>query len=496
MAELNNRLPQIQMGYNGIKNTGRRQAPRQATYSSEDDILAGTDREKLVATTQDQRRNMAVLAWMVRKHLDHVTQFTFQAKTGNAETDKRLEELIAWASRRGNFEVTGRHSRDSYTRLLEGHRVVDGDIFTYFLKSGEVQGIEGGRVATPTDRRSLPPSLRKDNLINGVKIDKNGKALAYAINDRKGGRLVFNRLIPARHIAPLAYYDRFDQVRGISPLSAAINRMQDYEETCEAVRIKEKMHALFGIAITREVQGSDDGWSNTDRSTGNAAGSGTANNDYDFEIRSGMKVEMNPGDKIDTIESKTPSNESQSFMNMMIQVSMLCLDIPISFYDSRKSSYIAKRADILDYCNSIKQKQEGILEVLNRWASWKIAMFIEQGLIDAPQGIDLFKWEFVAKGSPVLDKQKENQADLQAIAGGLTSHQRVAKERGVDAMEILDEMSEYQQRAKELQVQVQLGDPGANFLGIVNGQLLDDLEDIDPGEEDADADNENTQDDE
>ena len=484
MAELQNAKPQIQLGYNAIKNTGRRQAPRQATYSSEDDILAGNDREKLVATTQDQRRNMGVMAWLIRKHLDHTTQFIFQAKTGNPETDARLEELIKWSSRRGNFEVTGRHSRDSYMRLLEGHRVVDGDVFTHFLKSGEVQGIEGGRIATPTDRRSLAPSLRKDNIINGVKVDKNGKALGYVVNNRKGGRLIFNTMLKARNIVPLGYYDRFDQIRGISPLTSAINKMQDLEESIDAVLIKEKMHAMLGIAITRDVQGADDGWTNTDRSTGNAAGSGTANNNYDFDIRNGMKLEMNPGDKIDVIESKTPSNESQMFMNLMIQIAMLAVDIPVSFFDSRKSSYIAKRADILDYQNSIKQKQEGLIEVLNAWTSWKFKQYIDQDLIEPVKDINLYKWEWVPRGAPVLDKQKENQADLQAIAGGLTSPQRVAKERGMDVMEILDEIAEYQAAARDKEVQIQLGDPGANFLGIVNGQRVDDLDGIDTDTDD------------
>jgi capsid protein len=285
---------------------------------------------------------------------------------------------------------------------------------------------------------------------------------------------------------PLGYYDRFDQVRGISPLTSAINKIQDLEESIDAVLIKEKMHAMLGIAITRDVQGANDGWANTDRTTGNTAGSGTANNDYDFEIRNGMKLEMNPGDRIDVIESKTPSNESQSFMALMIQIAMLAVDIPVSFFDSRKSSYIAKRADILDYQNSIRHKQEGMIQLLNTWTEWKLRSFIDQDLIEPIKDINLYKWEWIPRGAPVLDSQRENAADLQAISGGLTSPQRVAKERGVDAMEILDEIAEYQSAARSKEVQIQLGDPGSNFLGIVNGQVIGDLAPAD-GDEDTDT---------
>jgi len=47
-------------------------------------------------------------------------------------------------------DVSGRHSRQRFVRLMEQRRTVDGDMFMLKVASGHVQAIEGDRVRTPS----------------------------------------------------------------------------------------------------------------------------------------------------------------------------------------------------------------------------------------------------------------------------------------------------------------------------------------------------------
>jgi len=398
---------------------------------------------------------------MVRKHLDYVTRFRFQPVTGDADLDDQLERLMDWRGRASNWDVCGRHNRQRFMRLLEASRVIDGDVGTILLSSGLLQAIEGDRITWPTSG-TPPASYNRDDWIHGIKTTTTGANASYMVCNRSGQGLVFNRAVRANNMHFLAYYDRFDQVRGISPLASALNTITDLYETLDYTRIKSKMHAMLGVFLARQPVDTDsDGFQYSDQDDGEAPDSNT--DAYDFELQPGLKIEGLPGDTIQTIESKNPSQEFQDFTALMIQIAILALDLPFTQFDSRKSSYSAQRQDLLAYQKSVRQKQDDLREFLDRTTAWDIARWNATGLLQLPSGMlprDV-KWHWVSEGNPWLDPMKEVGANIQAVSAGFTTRDNICREvYGTRFIDVVEQLGREEALAEENSATLAIGQPG------------------------------------
>jgi capsid protein len=461
-------------GYDGIVDKKRRKAPSTVT-ASEDQILKGSDRRKAIATPREQRRNNVLAAWAIRKHLDYVSHFTFQAQTSSKEYNQQLESLVRWWSRPKNCDIAGRHSLRKYTRLVEASRTVDGDIGVMRLRSGHIQAIEGDRIATPTSGTIPTDKMRlKDqkNLQNGVLLNNAGAARSYVVLKRKNNSktLEFDRIVRATNMDLVAYYDRFDQVRGISPLMTALDTFADILEVQEYQRIKQKISSLFGTVIKRNLTDDNDGFNYTDD------GSDTTGNNprYDYELKTGMKLELDINDDLDLVESKTPGGSFIDFQTMCIHLALLALDMPMTMFDSRQSSYSAQRQDILNYQRSSKNKQEDLQEFLDTLVAWKLRQWIAQGLIGPPPGSaagninapvgTAQNWIWRPCGVPWIDPLKEITAYNAGISSGLLSRKEAKSLMGCTDQTIdqtFDELAEEEESAVERGITIQVAMPGA-----------------------------------
>ena len=429
-------------GYNAVADSRHRTTPV-TTSKSEDKILDISDRRKLVATARQQRRNHAILAWALRLHCDMVSRFTFQARTKDTAFNEALERLVRIRSLPRNCDVRGRWNLTEYMRILEMCRVVDGDVGSIFLRDGRLQGIEGDRIAYPT-KGGLPADKYRDwSFTNGVhKAATDGHPLHYIVCNREayggtnragGSELVFDRMVNARNLYLLGYFDRFDQERGISPLSSSLNTVQDLAECWSFALQKMKLHAVLGVFFKRQAPAEADfGYNATDDDddTNTAA-------TYDFDIRGGaIKVEGLPGDDVSTFESRQPSEEFQSYSAMMIQDAIASLDIPITFWDSRRSSYVAQRQDLIRYGKSIKAKQDMPRAFLDQLTAWDISRWLAQTdaagapMLTLPSGISSIadvEWEWVPDGLSLLDPLKEVQAAGLAVSYGFTARDDICR---------------------------------------------------------------------
>ena len=71
----------------------KRQAPT-GLLRSEDAELLPNDRRKLLSASRDLHRNFSFAAWMIRRHLDYVSSFSFQCRSGNPALDGQVERLM------------------------------------------------------------------------------------------------------------------------------------------------------------------------------------------------------------------------------------------------------------------------------------------------------------------------------------------------------------------------------------------------------------------
>ena len=428
-------------GYDGADTSGNHRRPAPTQTASEDTHLDARKREILGANTRDILRQYSLLGWLVRRHLDFVVDFSLKFQTADAGWNRAAEQWFAEVGKPFNFSADGRHSFDRALRISEACRVLDGDVFWLKIKGGanrgKIQFIEADRVAL--SRSEVPRADDPAAWINGVKVDpRTGKAMAYAVCNRIGrSRKQLDRIVSARSILPLGYYSyRFDQVRGISPLACAVNQLRDLYEVQNYEVVKAKLGALLGVAIMRETGVAD----------GPTLGEATDDGDgqpptIDFAHLGPFQLELEPGEKAEILESRTPSAQTMAFMQQLVDSTLLALDIPASFFDVARTNYFGSRAALLIYLLSCDEKIRDLKLFQTDYLNWRLGIALEDGEITLPpgQGFDFVKFEFIEGGVPYWKPVDEAKGTAMQVAMGLQSPRRAARELGRDYETLIDE---------------------------------------------------------
>ena len=457
--------PSPKAGYDAVVDKKKRTQPGSNT-KSEDSYLTATQRRKMSAITHDQLRNFSLVGWMVRKQIDYVSRFGFQADTGDTGLDAEVEAFMVEAQYASAFDVTGRFNRQKFVSVNECLRILDGDMFGLKIASGHMQGIEGDRVRKARD---LPEQWQKPDLnwAHGIVLNAFGKPSYYCICKRDGSQLRFDKMVRAHNVIPLSYIWRHDQWRGVSPLASAVALAQDTYETLDFAALKVKLHTLFGAWVKTKNPGGpdnvagmptvDDGTAETETDEGT-----TLSKEWKrFKPGAPAMFELAEDEEMGVIESSTPSFEFQGFTELEVHIILLALDIPFTFWDSRKSSYTARLGDNQQYMISAATKQEEQRSWHHLWTRWRLDLAINRDrLIRLPRGMDLsdMRWRWDATTPyPWTDMLKERKADMMAVQAGFNSPQRICRSRGVDHFEIIDEIARAREYAESKGVVLDFG---------------------------------------
>lgn len=418
--------------YDGAQTSDRRFSPT-TRLKSTDQILSPVKRKRLTAAARDLQRNFAVAAWAIRRHLDYVSRFSFEPKTGDKSLDAELRALMEWFGRPYNCDVTGRHNLSSLIRMAEERRLVDGDCFFIKLSNGQLQAIESDRVRDPE-------KITDEDWVHGIQVNRGGRSQRVAIwrRDKTGG-YDFERSVPSKNVYHLGYFQRFDQVRGVSPLAPAINTLRDCYESYDYALAKLKVSQMFGLVLSRENAGGFSDVTKDDDVTGG----------YKVDFGKGpVMLDLDPGDEASIIESRNPSNEFQNFSQQMISLSLKSVDIPYSFFDEGYTNFFGSRSAFIHYEKACKVKQQQLSELLNHITGWRMKLFIADGTLRLPRRMTLgdLNWEWVADGTPWWNPLQEINADIAAINSGLKSRSMVVRERhGKEFRDVVDQLRDEQQ---------------------------------------------------
>ncbi|MBX3444263.1 MAG: phage portal protein [Planctomyces sp.] len=416
------------LGYDATEPSQRRKPPS-AVITSEDATLGRRKRDALIGAAQDVSRNFAVAAWAVRKHLDYVTEFDFHCRSGDDGFDDEFEALVREWSAPAAFDAAGRHGLDRFIRLIEARQVLDGDAGCVFLSSGQVQAIEGDRIRNPQHDGA--------DWTHGVRTDVAGRALAYCVNQRgAGGKGYTNpRSVSAEHLHLHAHFDRFDQVRGISPIASGLNSLRDVYEGFEYGLGKLKVEQLFVMAIYRDAMFALDG-AEADRWSFAAPGDTNgppAKPRYTMKLDAGPQLlDLNPGDKADFLKSDSPGANSREFLMAILMVALKALDVPYSFFDEAHTNFYGSVGAWRHYDRSCRPKRRNLAHVLQWWLRKRTQVAIVREGLKLPRGVSLARpfWEWVPSGMPWWDPSKEINADLLAVTAGWATPQAICKQRG------------------------------------------------------------------
>lgn len=430
--------------YDAVVAKGRRQPPVARTRSEDDELLP-VQRRMLGTGAADLQRNFAIAAWAIRKHLDYVSTFRFAARTGDDGLDDAVEAIVREWSRPENCDASRRFSLGGLVRMAECLRTTGGDCGVLQREDGRLQLVEGDRITTPFDMPvgTLPAGRTPQDLIHGVLVGPSGEPLAYAVSTRQRvtGGLKFERLVPAEWMYLHGYYTRYDQVRGVSPLSAAVNTFRDVYEGFDYALAKAKVQQLFALVITRKAA--------DDLGVSVEAGDGEVPERTKYKIdpnRSPMMVDLDPGDDLRFENDATPSDQFQSFTAAMIQVGLKSLDIPLSFYDESHSSWNGSRQALLQYEMGANIKRAGNRELLDRQVRWRLGLALRDRelVLPAKRTFDSLRWQWTAQNVRWTDPLKEVSANVAAVNARLKSPQQVIQDEGDDPYEVVDQIAEWE----------------------------------------------------
>jgi capsid protein len=412
-------------GWSILTNNGKRRDSG-SNIRSTDTLVGDQERRKLIEASRDMWRNFPVAAWAIRKHLDFVSTFNFHPQTGNRELDMKLKRMMKERGRAGAVEVTGKHSLQQFIRIAESRRLIDNDVLLVKRRDGLLQAIQSDRVRTP----GIGYEVNKEGIkteVHGVVVNQAGKARGYRIYRKLSpySGYEYETTVPSNASFLHGYFDEFDQVRGTSPLLSSLETFADTLEVTEYARLKAKVTQLFALAITREAPT----YSGENCSDG-----------YEVDFTKGpIKLDMDPGDKAEFLESKHPSTEFQQYVNLSMQMALKSLDIPWSFFDESFTTYYGSRTALIHYLESCRHRRLSNEQLLNWITDWYIGRWKREGVLPRTKQID-YRW--IPAGVPWWDPSKEVTADAMSVGNTFRSRSEIRMEKFGDNWEdVVDQIA-------------------------------------------------------
>lgn len=411
-------------GYDAADQANRRRSPA-VNFRSEDEVLNPQRRARVQANARDLVRNFSIASWAIRRHLDYVTTFELHSKSKDRGFNTELETWFEQISRGQNFDVAGRAAWSVAIRMLESQAVLTGDNGLLIVNDGTFQGIEGDRVRDNVDGLNKRPGER---WVHGIKVNDAGRHLAYAVCKRVGNGFAFERTVAAGNMIWHGIYDRWDQIRGISPIVAALNPLRDVYENFDYALAKAKVEQLFALVLTRKALDSVG-----DITSATIDGETEKRDGYSVSFGKGPVVlDMDPGDDAKFLDSAHPSTQFQDFTQLVTMVALKALDIPFSFFDEAHTNFFGSRGSWLHYERACKTKRDALIAIQNRMLIRRLQIAILAGEFTLPSGktIGDLPFEFVPLGMPWWKPSEELNGDVQAIAAGLNNAERICRMRG------------------------------------------------------------------
>jgi capsid protein len=458
-----------QLGYDAIADKGRRRSPS-VRKKSEHKILNKNNRNKLYATVYDLIRNDQSASWAYNKFLDYTTSFHFQMNTDDDKFNDDFEFAVNDWGKKQNCDIAGRHSLKSMIRLFGSGMCLDGDSLMIKTRGYKLQGVEADRIAKPqmvgkgNKWSSVPENITDEGLV----LDRFDKVLKYIVcnRDEQTNRLVYERGYTPEQVIFDGFFVRFDQRRGVTPFASSLNIFQDLKEIDEAQLLKCKKHALFGIAFgsnsaesgmnEKEIDGFDDD-----------ADSGPK---YEYELNGPSKIELEPGDKVEMFESKTPSQEYKEYSMLMLRKGFLSFFVPYSLFDSSEANYSSMRQDRAEFRLSVQPTADKIQAALYDIINWVIPYISKEYKLPIKRSAKRLPFEWIPQGQPWLDELKEINAANRRIASGISSVPYEAKQRGLNAYDLLRSQKRYKDAADKNNIII-YGPNGQALTGANQGKI-------------------------
>ncbi len=404
--------------------------------------------------------------------------FKFQSKVPKMGGDgynepaiARIESLMRHVCMREHIDVRGISEFAQLSRLVLRTWAESGEVLIrkYRKSFGNCKIPYAIKVLEPdylAEDLVIKPNRPGSEVIMGIQIDQHGRREGYwCYKQHPGDRLAVkvNRadieFIPASEMDHLFLCDRPEQLRGVPWLAIAIKRLHFLADTEDAELVAAKLAAFVGGVIkTNNPEAFSDTalpsyYEDSEEESGETNSPEKEEPRFrDFEP--GMFLKLFENEDVQTFNSNRPNQALEPFTKHIlrgISAGIIGLSYSSLSSDFTDASYSSHRAEKLKEIRAVKRIQ---YELRTQFHSPQTREIIDtawlHGVINLP-GYELREDIYQAHiwGAPGfdwIDPQKDIQAALTAIEGGLSTYQIELAKQNHDFDEIVA------QRAREKKV--------------------------------------------
>lgn len=415
-----------------------------------------TSRELLRRKARDLERNSDIANSIVGAYVRNVvgSGFVPQADTGDEELNRKIEKVFNDWQKKENCDITGTQSFLEICNMVVRRYLIDGGILfikvyggdgkiPFQLQSREVSDLDG-------DMTRLYEQ-RGNTIVGGVEVNEYGKPLAYHIKVLTGdGWDTGNKVrVEANRVIALWQKHSPSQVREVTPMAVAINRVADTEDFIDTVSLKEKILACLAVFIKRltPTGGNPLGRTQKDTRTG-----------YDrTKLAPGIIQELQPGDDVQAVVptgQATNTREMVSLFNRMVAAGQGLSYESVS-RDMSQVNYSSARQGLLEDKKTYQRLQRFLIDhFLDEVYKEVVIAAVTAKVLDIPdfwsKQEQYLTHTWTMPGWSWIDPVKEVNANKIAVQSGQDTLASVCASRGDDWQDTL------RQRARELKYQKDL----------------------------------------
>jgi lambda family phage portal protein len=395
--------------------------------------------EKLIRDCQHEARNNPIARTLMHARSDFVVGSSpiHETRSEDKDWNKEVEARFAdWSA--GRCDSAGQMTLAQIAAAIVNAMDDSGGILAHKV------GGKGGwapRIELIEAIRLKNPPGRSDSrfLTAGVELSEStNRPVAYHVADwnEQGTSLTTQTRKLDSTAALLINNPRLlgpNQHRAEPGLAAVLDKIEALTRTCEASLVAHELAAMTALVIQRE---NAQGVTHEDAMAESMVAAGLATSTQDAKDRGlwlpGGVMELNAGESVFQVDPKHPSSGFEVMFWTELHAICAALDLPLELVYMRfTNNFAASRSAI-----SVGWRKMQVLQayITSRFLTpiylWWLAGEIREGGLRMPKGAGWNRHGFILPAMPSLDPKAEAEAQLLALAGGITTHRRVLLDRG------------------------------------------------------------------
>ena len=271
-------------------------------------------------------------------------------------------------------------------------------------------------------------AFKQNGIKLGVEIDQSFKPVAYYIRKEKLTTYLAGngQKLPATDIIPIFRRERAHQTRGIPPLNAVINDLNQLDEYQTAELAAAKLGASLSIFYERNEQ----------PIAGNVMAA-ASDEEPDMTIGPGTVSKVASGYNVKTLTATHPNTQYGDFVKSVMM--KICASLGMSYNkvckDYSSVNYSSLREATIDESSFFAEIQSFLIEA---WKEVEFKLFVNSLSIDEDKKQQiLMHHTWICQKRGLFDKSKEILAAEREISLGLKSPVQYIEESGMDTEEVL-----------------------------------------------------------